>query len=55
MKIYAPGDEHDDMADSLALAIAAKSGNRYVERQKKFYSFRDSDYEGSSDKRAYTF
>lgn len=55
MKIYAPGDEHDDMADSLALAVAAKSGNRYVERQQKFYSFKNSDYSGNSDKRAYTF
>jgi hypothetical protein len=57
MKIYAPGDSHDDMSDSLALAIAAKSGNRYVERQKKFYSFNNSDYESAegSNKKAFTF
>jgi len=57
MKIYAPGDSHDDMADSLALAVAAKSGNRYVERQKKFYSFNGSDYESTegSNKKAFTF
>jgi len=57
MKIYAPGDSHDDMADSLALAVAAKSGNRYVERQKKFYSFSSSGNESAegSSKRAFTF
>ena len=57
MKIYAPGDSHDDMADSLALAVAAKSGNRYVERQKKFYSFSNSGNESAegSSKRAFTF
>ena len=58
MKIYAPGEDHDDMADSLALAIAAKSGDRYVERQKKFYSFNSSnDYDVSerNKRRAYSF
>lgn len=58
MKIYAPGEEHDDMADSLALAVAAKSGNRYVERQSRFYSFDNSpdvDTEDIRNTRAFQF
>ena len=47
MKIYAPGENHDDLADSLCLAVAAKSGDRYVERQKKFYSFNSSLSKGA--------
>ena len=47
MKIHAPGENHDDLADSLCLAVAAKSGDRYVERQKKFYSFNSSSSKGA--------
>jgi hypothetical protein len=38
MKIYAPGDEHDDMGDSLCLAVGAMTGKRFVERQSRIYS-----------------
>jgi len=56
MKIFAEGDKHDDMSDSLALAVASKSGNRYVERQGQFYSFNKSkENVASSRKRAYNF
>lgn len=39
MKIYAPGRNHDDIADALALAVGAESGKKFVERQKRFISF----------------
>lgn len=57
MKIYAPGENHDDMADSLALAIAAKSGDKFVERQEGFYSFRGSsrDNTRNNGSKAYSF
>jgi len=38
MKIYAPGNEHDDMGDSLCLAVTAMTGQRFVERQSEIYS-----------------
>lgn len=56
MKIFAPENQHDDMADSIALAFAAKSGNRYTERQKKFYSFKNTSRSASNgSSRAYQF
>jgi hypothetical protein len=58
MKIYAPEGNHDDMSDSMCLAVAAKSGDRYVERQKKFYSFQKSgnhDVSQRNKRRAYSF
>ena len=56
IKIHAPGEEHDDMADSVALAVAAKSGNKYVERQSQPYTFGSSSTESleESSKRAFT-
>lgn len=55
MKIYAPTGLHDDMADSIALAVASKSGKKYVDRQKRFFSFGSGSTPSSGGKRAYTF
>lgn len=38
MKIFAPGNDHDDMSDALCLAVAAMTGTKHVERQTKIYS-----------------
>lgn len=57
-KIFAPGRNHDDMADSLALAVASWTGKEYVDRQPRAYSFNDDfevEDERAKDKRAYTF
>lgn len=57
-KIHAPGDEHDDMADSLCLAVAAMTGNNYTETVPRAFSFDktyDIDEEKLNDKRAYSF
>jgi len=56
MKIYAPAGNHDDMPDSLCLSLAAKSGDRFVERQGRFYSFSsDKNRDVNSSNRAYSF
>lgn len=56
-KIHAPNGEHDDFADSYVLAVAAMSGESFVERQTQMYTFGRStkDRNNSKNKRAYTF
>lgn len=41
-KIFAPEGSHDDMSDSLALAIGALTGKRHVERQSRIYTAGES-------------
>jgi len=38
MKIFAPGEQHDDVSDSLCLAVAANTGRVTVERQEQIYT-----------------
>lgn len=56
-KIHAPAGEHDDFADSMVLALASMSGDSFVERQAKPYTFSSSSSSSSSNntrKRAFT-
>jgi hypothetical protein len=56
-KIHAPPGEHDDFADSFVLAIASMSGDTFVERQAKPYTFSNNSSSVNTDskKRAFTF
>lgn len=57
-KIHAPNGEHDDFADSYVLAVAAMSGESFVERQTQAYSFGRStptNANKNKNKRAFTF
>lgn len=57
-KIHAPEGKHDDMADSFVLAVAAMTGDTYVERQDRAYTFSTSSAGRKKEKkgpRAYSF
>ncbi len=59
LSISAPGDKNDDFADSLALAVAAKSDKSHVERMERAYTFQEASSANVSDsmknKRAFSF
>lgn len=50
MKIYAPGEEHDDMSDSMCLAVAAKTGKVTTERQEQIYTAGSNSSSSNSER-----